>query len=294
MIDFQYIVNKDRNPSRWELWRNHRIGVKGLFEEIHSIEGKVNRIGIIGAGNCDDLDLEYISTICNEIHLFDVDVASMEQATQNLSKDIVEKLRLVQIDITTLGRVDFYNEFINMLKNGTKPKKIINFLIKNANALEVHGEEIKEFYNTFDVVATSAIYTQLFYNWALIKLTEYDDYYTDQDIHSITERGLVYFRNKLVIFYNEVIQQFCTPTAAVIAWVDLFEVYPHEYSRLYERGLEEVGDLLAAKGGGLAASRIGIMDLQSRLKPGPLNRTWVWEFDEFKSYLCMGLSGFLK
>ncbi|MFJ3386963.1 MULTISPECIES: hypothetical protein [unclassified Lysinibacillus] len=102
MIDFQYIVNKDRDPSRRELWGNHRIGVKGLFEEIHSVEGKVNRIGIIGAGNCDDLDLEYISTICNEIHLFDVDVTSMEQATQNLSKDIVEKLRLVQIDITTI------------------------------------------------------------------------------------------------------------------------------------------------------------------------------------------------
>lgn len=292
MKDFQDNMNKSRDFSRWELWSNHRVAVKGLFEEIHSLKGKVNRIGIIGAGNCDDLDLEYISTICNEIYLFDIDLNSMEQASHKYPKEISEKLRLVQIDITTLDNTLFYDEYINLLSNKSKPEKIIDFLIKSANDLEVHGKIIKEFYNTCDIVATSAIYTQLIYNWGMMKLLEYEIYYTEKDIVTIIENGLVFLRNKLVVFYNELIQQFCTSTGAMIAWADMFEVYPEDYIRLKERGLQEISDLISVKG--YPASIIGIKDLNSQLKSNSLNRTWIWDFDESKSYLCMGLSGLLK
>lgn len=292
MDDFQYNMNKSRGSSRWALWSNHRVAVKGLFEEIHSLKGKVNRIGIIGAGNCDDLDLEYISTICNEIYLFDVDLISMKQASHKYSKEISEKLRLVPIDITTLDKTSFYEDFINLLSNKSKPEKIIDFLIKIGNELKVHGDKIKEFYNTCDIVASSAIYTQLIYNWGMCKLFEYRINYTEKDRVTIIENGLIHLRNKLVVFYNEIIQHFCTSTGAMIAWADMFEVYPEDYIRLKERGLQEISDLISVKG--YPASIIGVKDLNSQLKPNYLNRTWIWDFDESKSYLCMGLSGLLK
>lgn len=289
MRNFQCEVNEDQDLSRWDLWVKHREGVNGLFEEIHNKKGKVNRIGIIGAGNCDDLDLEYISKNCNEIYLFDIDLNSMKQAIRRYPFEIQNKLRLIKVDITTLDTSSFYQEYLNLLSSKAKPKSIIDFLVKSANNLNI--DNMKEFYNTCDIVASSAIYTQLVYNWAYIKLYNHDNYYTEKELNTINERGLGYFLKKLIVFYNKIVVRFCTSTAAIIAWADMFEIYPNDYKQLLERGFEEIKDIISVRG--YSASRIGVADLENKLD-SHLNRTWAWQFDESKTYLCMGISGFLK
>lgn len=84
MIDFQQMLNKDTDSKRRELWSAHREAVKDLFDKIIQNKDVTDRVGILGAGNCDDLDLEYLASKCKELVLFDIDYQSMQIAVEKL------------------------------------------------------------------------------------------------------------------------------------------------------------------------------------------------------------------
>ncbi|MDE2927626.1 MAG: class I SAM-dependent methyltransferase [Acidobacteriota bacterium] len=68
------------NRSTRENWRSftrHRNRVMELLGEESRRQGKV---AILGAGNCNDLDLVQLASECGEVHLFDLDREAMEGA----------------------------------------------------------------------------------------------------------------------------------------------------------------------------------------------------------------------
>ena len=68
------------NRSTRENWRSftrHRNRVMELLGDESRRQGKV---AILGAGNCNDLDLVQLASECGEIHLFDLDREAMEGA----------------------------------------------------------------------------------------------------------------------------------------------------------------------------------------------------------------------
>lgn len=84
MEDFQRDMNHDREELRKIRWKQHRLQVTQLFEAVLSKKPMVEKVAIIGAGNCDDLDLEYLAARCQSIHLFDIDQESMEKGIKGL------------------------------------------------------------------------------------------------------------------------------------------------------------------------------------------------------------------
>jgi len=290
MENFFKVANEDSSPNRNSLWTNHRNVVKGFFEEIYLKKGHLGRIGIFGAGNCDDLDIEYISSICEEIILFDIDLSSMTRAYENLSIEIRNKITLVKVDLTSLDNGDFYTEYVDLLKSNQKPKKIKNFLVKTANELRVTNEDLKKYFNTCDIVASSAVYSQLFYNWALIELDQHGQY-SNKEFRDITENGLVYLRNSIVKFYNDELVSLAKNNAGVIVWADLFEVSPEDYNILKTGDLTSAQPLIFKKG--FQASVNGIKGLHSKFAEFVVMRDWIWEFEASKTYYCRGVCGFL-
>lgn len=291
MKQFQIEMNNNKSIDRWELWNNHRNFIKGLFDEVFSLKNNVENIGIIGAGNCDDLDLDYIGSKCNQIILFDLDYQSMYKAIENLNSSTKEKITLVEVDLTNLNFEEFSNKFEELIVNNEKTKKVIKFLVETANNLKSNNGIMEHYCNTCDVVAASAIYSQLFYNWAL-NVLDNQSRYSDSELIEIIEKGLVYLRDKIVRICNEELMKISKPKAGVVIWVDLFEMEPEDYSVLKQGDLRSADPLIIKKG--LHASILGLKSAHNYFDEIIVLRDWIWDFEQGKSYYCRGLSGLLK
>ncbi len=97
------IVNRSTRKN-WEFFRGHRDRVMELVGAESRRRGKV---AILGAGNCNDLDLRHLASECGELHLFDLDREAMEQALvrQGIPKDSNFRLR-DDLDLSGLGGPD--------------------------------------------------------------------------------------------------------------------------------------------------------------------------------------------
>ena len=68
------------NRSTRENWRSFTRHRNRVMELLGDESRRQGRVAILGAGNCNDLDLVQLASECGEIHLFDLDREAMEGA----------------------------------------------------------------------------------------------------------------------------------------------------------------------------------------------------------------------
>lgn len=94
------IVNRGTRKN-WDFFRGHRDRVMDLLSAESRRQGKV---AILGAGNCNDLDLRQLASECGEIHLFDLDREAMEQALRRQAVPEGSNIHLRDdLDLSGLG-----------------------------------------------------------------------------------------------------------------------------------------------------------------------------------------------
>ena len=97
------IVNRSTRKN-WDFFSRHRNRVMDLLGAESRRQGKV---AILGAGNCNDLDLRQLAAECGEIHLFDLDREAMEQALLRQGIPEGSNIRLRDdLDLSGLGGPD--------------------------------------------------------------------------------------------------------------------------------------------------------------------------------------------
>lgn len=74
MRDEQYLRNEQSRGS-WDLYASHRTVVTRLI--CHALPTAEGRLCVVGAGNCNDLDLATLVSHYREIHLVDIDTSAM-------------------------------------------------------------------------------------------------------------------------------------------------------------------------------------------------------------------------
>src|SRR5262245_39426462 len=72
--ELQRRCNRD-TADCWELFAGHRARLTALV-----LEHASRRVAIVGAGNCNDLDLEALAVRSKEIHLIDIDAEAVQRA----------------------------------------------------------------------------------------------------------------------------------------------------------------------------------------------------------------------
>lgn len=287
MEAFQREMNENRDEGRRVKWRNHRAQVTGLFHDVFSKKSSVDKIAIFGAGNCDDLDLDDLALNCNTIYLFDLDVESMKRGIQNFSASTRNQIELIELDVTGLNKIDFEQKLTSLLESGEKAEKIVQYLIATMNHL-VGISENKAWLESFDIVAISAIYTQLFYNWALDTLSEYNEKYNQNDLDKIKE-GFLDLRDQIVLTFQDSVSKFCHPNGFFISWSDMLKM-ENEYMEVIQKGPNAIFSL--ASNVGYGAALIGIKDFIEKVDKEDFSlRFWPWDFNKERQYLTVGLLG---
>lgn len=289
METYQRKMNHNRDEYRKLRWKHHRIQVTGLFDAVFSKKAFVDKVAIVGAGNCDDLDIEYLATKCNSIYLFDIDMESMEKGTANLPERTREKIQLIEIDVTGLDKVDFDHHLSSMLNHGETAKGIFRYLKDTENRLGQLSERVfANYYNDFDIVATSAIYTQLFYNWAMELLSDHANHYQKKDAEEM-KNGILDVRDEIVRTVNHSISKCTKQNGFCITWTDILKIEP-EYMDTINEGLNAIFAL--ASNVGYGAALIGVKTFIEKLDKSELTlRYWPWDFQENKQYLTIGIIG---
>jgi hypothetical protein len=78
-VIFEHHRNNNRaSAAGWEIFGEHRARLTTLIASHVSNAGP--RLALIGAGNCNDVDLDALAAITREIHLFDLDSEAVARA----------------------------------------------------------------------------------------------------------------------------------------------------------------------------------------------------------------------
>lgn len=80
-----------RAHSDWDLYAAHRARL--TREIVESAQKEKGRLCLLGAGNCNDVDLERLAETFREIHLVDVDDKALMRAVARQPADVRAKLR---------------------------------------------------------------------------------------------------------------------------------------------------------------------------------------------------------
>lgn len=96
--DFLLERERERNETtrgRFAHYAQHRAQQMALTEGLRGL-----RIAVLGAGNCNDLELPALAQAFEEVHLFDIDAEALEAAWQRQNSDVRRACHLHTRDLT--------------------------------------------------------------------------------------------------------------------------------------------------------------------------------------------------
>ena len=148
-----YILEKqrERNSStaqHWRLYEGHRRHVMSLLKEVCG-EGR-KRICLLGAGNCNDIDVSLLSQWYAELHLVDWDAHALENG--------IEKQKISPQSVTLHSSIEFTGvaRYIERWKYSSPSNTEINQVISLLSEPYDIGLTAQ-----FDVVLSGSLLTQL-------------------------------------------------------------------------------------------------------------------------------------
>lgn len=92
--------NKASRPN-WDQGTTHRNLITGYLTDLATSSGR--RLCVLGAGNCNDLDLQKLSQVYSEIHLVDLDESALRYGVEFQSVSENPAISLHVLDVTGVG-----------------------------------------------------------------------------------------------------------------------------------------------------------------------------------------------
>jgi hypothetical protein len=132
--------------GQWDWYANHRRQIERLIVP----QSRGQRICVLGAGNCNDLDLRYLSSAYGEVHLVDIDPEALTRAAERQGVAGAAALRLhAPVDLTGITEVT----------RGWKGRSVSSAEVEAA--IRAAGESQHGLAERFDVVLSPCVLSQL-------------------------------------------------------------------------------------------------------------------------------------
>jgi hypothetical protein len=152
------------HEANWDLYASHRARLVRLLQAVQRAEG----LCVLGAGNCDDLDLPSLVHLFGEVHLTDLDGAALARGIRRVDASVARRL-------VTHGGIDLSGLLASVESWGDAFPDRAGWAEREAEALtEIH----RGFSRDFDVVLSDCIVSQLclsFYRLLAARPSEWCD-----------------------------------------------------------------------------------------------------------------------
>ncbi len=136
--------------ANWDAYTEHRHQLSSLLSALPRSATSL-RLCVLGAGNCNDLDLDQARTIFQEIHLVDLDPQALEMGvSKQLQSD--RKGIVVHAPCDLTGCIDLWPSELETLSD-SRSRQIVSLLDAFEPKICEHGP--------FDVVVSTCLLTQL-------------------------------------------------------------------------------------------------------------------------------------
>jgi hypothetical protein len=154
--------NADSN--RYELWKDYRskVDVEIQKQLTSSIQGDLL---ILGAGNCDDLNLNTYIPFFQAIVICDVDILSVNLGIQK-QKISRSKIKLIQSEFSGFEKSSFFDQFIQIIQKCTTESQIKKSIDELLAPMKKYLF-LEEYLSHFSMIIISPIYTQLVFQQIL-------------------------------------------------------------------------------------------------------------------------------
>ncbi|WP_240417883.1 hypothetical protein [Paenibacillus periandrae] len=297
MSIFYRDLNHERIQDRWVDWEGHRQEINLLISRSLADGYQRNRAIVLGAGNCDDLDLYYFCNIFEQMTLVDIDALSLQEGVNRLAPELLDRIQLLgNIDFTKLDQVNFYSRFNDLLERKALTTEISCFLTQTPSEI-VRCSLLEPWRGQYSVVISSAVYTQIFYIHVLTLLAVHASSYTAEEITVLMD-GLKTLRDCMVKAYNDLMLDLLEEGGTIIAWSDVVKFdeqspFPEEQFYAINNEMERMQFMfdLASKQGREAALT-GLHDLHGRLHSQDRQfACWIWPYSSNRQYITFGISG---
>jgi hypothetical protein len=300
MKSFYGQMNQGREADRIGKWMSHRQEIKFLIEQSMGEINAKDEIIILGAGNCDDLDLPYLADKFHTITLADIDNDSMQAAVSGLDPSLQPQIKLLDsLDFTGLDQLIFYSRFQSLLENQAPASQLIAFL--EEISLEAGKKPVlAHLKKRYAAVISSAVHTQLFYVHALSDFAVYANLYEKQEIQLIVD-AIAGLRDFLIRQYNGMLFSLAKLNGAVIVWTDIILLdaqtnFINETLYALPDEKERAEYMLRLMGSyGIESAVLALQDLNDKMAvEKKLLRSWLWPFNAEKQFMTVGIAGRAK
>jgi hypothetical protein len=268
----QSFINTE-TAAGWEQYSDHRASIMRLIEE----KAKGNRLDgacILGAGNCNDINLPRIAELFSIVHLVDIDQAAID-CTISRYEGIRNQLTVhASCDLTGIA---FQAVAASSLRS-CHSEELVRSAVSNVPDVGVARE-------TCGIVVSASVFSQLVATVSLI-VNQRTQGFTSL-ITTLRKSHLDLMISLLApgapgIFVGELASSEMCPA--------LFEAEPRELPRLTRRLVEERNFFTGMNPFALAATTLGTAVHNGLVRDVALHSPWIWRLDSTRCYLAYAVS----
>ncbi len=132
--------------GQWDWYANHRRHIERLIVPAR----RGGRICVLGAGNCNDLDLKWLTEAYAEVHLVDIDPGALERAVKRQRGDKARLKLHAPVDLTGIAN----------LTAGWKGRAVRDDEVRKAMEVVAGNSELN-IGSGFDLVLSPCVLSQL-------------------------------------------------------------------------------------------------------------------------------------
>lgn len=279
MEKFNNSVNNN-TEKRYTKWSSYREEISNFIKVNSKIED--GKILILGAGNLDDIDLNFLNERASMITLADIDIASINNGLSNYSfhKKNIETIR---VEFTGFEKDLFFTNLHKVMLECKSFECIQKFIDKELMNKSEY-KFLKDYIKTFDLIIISPIYTQLLYHQFLHSLSILRDNGVREDLIKYAENYLLFYMPNIIDRFNSNIVELLNDDGELFALSDIFEVYVGSdfYKKYNNDYSNENADAIYddyVENYGIGLGDYGLLSLEDYVSPK--NYKWLlWPFND--------------
>ncbi|MEX1377700.1 MAG: hypothetical protein AB1Z23_09570 [Eubacteriales bacterium] len=289
--------NNDVNNSgdldkKYFQWQEYRNKISGYIS--HAIKGKkLSSILVMGAGECNDIDLSFLVSNFSEITLCDIDIKSIDEGIrrQKIADDMITKITKVKADFTGLDDIGFFEELSELTSKKTSQAEISEYISDAIKSIKIDGT-LPDYSNKYDAVLVLPTYTQLAYTQmeTLLRILYQYNIYPIEHLNKMLT-AMHYAMPKIIKNYNELILSILKSKGHLFVLSDILEITDEKVLSDISGELDNKEYIMKALEKNCSEfGMMGLDDLKARIET--MNTQYeVWPFDDERKFLVEFLQG---
>jgi len=277
-----------KEERRYRRWSWYREAVTEYILK-HIPKKEESHLLVLGAGNCEDLDLVKLKQACGQLTLSDVDRESM---LIGIKQQGVTGVAIQVLDYLGLDQKNFMDQLISQIEVGEVAEGLEEYIKSTLAEVVVFESWLNEGV-IYDDIVCMPIYTQLLFTQLKESLYFYviEGKLTENRYHQL-ERMILDYMPGLLRKFNQGMLKLVKPKGALIVLSDvLVDKSNGKYHQLYQK-TQNFDKVLKSytQTYGMGIGDYGLENLKENMKVDDV--TWfLWPFNKMSVLIVKGISG---